>query len=397
MLEVTMVKERKFYDILGVEPSATESELKKAYRKLALKYHPDKNPNEGERFKLISQAYEVLSDPKKRQIYDEGGEEALSGAGGGESFHNPMDIFDMFFGGHFRSGGSRGERKVRDMIHQLPVTLEQLYNGAVKKLKVSRHVVCAKCEGAGGAKGSVMQCSNCKGRGVQIHVMQIAPGMVQQTQSTCSVCKGEGEVIPEKDRCKQCNGQKKVRNETILEVHIDKGMKDGQKIVFSGQGDQEVGITPGDVVIILDEQPHQTFVRKGANLVMQIDLNLVEALCGCTKYVMTLDNRYLIFSLLPGEVVKHGDIRTIMSEGMPRYKNPFEKGDLLVQFAIHFPKSISPNKIEQLKSLLPDRVEPIIPDDAEEVDLEIITERASRHSSSYDDQPGPQGVRCQAQ
>ncbi|VDN31255.1 unnamed protein product, partial [Gongylonema pulchrum] len=140
-----MVKETKYYDVLGVPPTASESELKRAYRKLALKYHPDKNPNEGERFKAISQAYEILSDPKKRQLYDEGGEEGLSGGGGG-NFHNPMDIFDMFF-----SGGRR-ERKVRDMIHQLPVTLEQLYNGAVKKLKVTRHIVCPKCEGIGGTK-----------------------------------------------------------------------------------------------------------------------------------------------------------------------------------------------------------------------------------------------------
>ncbi|EJW72638.1 hypothetical protein WUBG_16454, partial [Wuchereria bancrofti] len=122
-----------------------------------------------------------------------------------------------------------------------------------------------------------------------------------------------------------------IRNESVLEVHIDKGMKDGQKIVFSGQGDQEVGITPGDVVIILDEQPHDTFVRKGHNLVMQVDLELVEALCGCTKSIATLDAR---------EVMKHGDMRTIISEGMPHYKNPFDKGDLLIQFAVRFPKKL---------------------------------------------------------
>lgn len=393
-----MVKERKYYDILGVEPTATESELKKAYRKLALKYHPDKNPNEGERFKAISQAYEVLSDPKKRELYDEGGEEALSGAGGGGgSFHNPMDIFDMFFGGHFRSGGGR-ERKVRDMIHQLPVTLEQLYNGHVKKLKVSRNVVCSKCNGIGGAKGSVVQCSTCKGRGVQVQIMQIGPGMVQQTQSTCNVCRGAGEVIPEKDRCKACNGQKKVRNETVLEVHIDKGMKDGQKITFSGQGDQEMGIPPGDVVIILDEVRHDTFERKGNNLIMQVELKLVEALCGCSKSITTLDNRRLFFTILPGEVIKHHDMRTIMSEGMPIYKSPFDKGDLLIKFVVQFPTRINSSRMEKLKNLLPGRCEDIIPDGAKVAQLEILTEAEVNASQSHEYEPsGPQGVRCQAQ
>ncbi|VDN84099.1 unnamed protein product [Brugia pahangi] len=396
-----MVKETKYYDILGVSPTATENELKKAYRKLALKYHPDKNPNEGERFKAISQAYEVLSDPKKRQVYDEGGEEGLSGAGGGGNFHNPMDIFDMFFGGngmffsHFR-GGERGERKVRDMIHQLPVTLEQLYNGAVKKLKLSRNIVCPACGGIGGTKDSVIRCDSCKGRGVRIEITQIRPGMVQQMQSTCNVCRGEGEVIPSKDRCKQCDGKKKIRNESVLEVHIDKGMKDGQKIVFSGQGDQEVGITPGDVVIILDEQSHDTFVRKGHNLVMQVDLELVEALCGCTKSIATLDARHLIFSIFPGEVMKHGDMRTIIGEGMPHYKNPFDKGDLLIQFAVRFPKKIM--EVEQLKNLLPNGTEPLVSDDAEVVELELIHDHGPRPSSSYEyETHGPQGVRCQTQ
>ncbi|MCP9264125.1 DnaJ-like subfamily A member 4 [Dirofilaria immitis] len=383
-----MVKETKYYDILGVSPAATENELKKAYRKLALKYHPDKNPNEGERFKAISQAYEVFSfffiadliahynkqfrrlihrfqgfiGSKKRQLYDEGGEEGLSGAG------------------HFRGGNERGERKVRDMIHQLPVTLEQLYNGAVKKLKLSRNIVCPKCGGIGGTKGCVISCETCKGRGVRIEITQIGPGMVQQMQSTCNVCRGEGEI----------------RNESVLEVHIDKGMKDGQKIVFSGQGDQEVGITSGDVVIILDEQPHDAFVRKGHNLVMQVDLELIEALCGFTRSISTLDARYLVFSTFPGEVIKHGDMRTVIGEGMPHYKNPFEKGDLLIQFAVRFPKKIA--QIDQLKNLLPGGTEPLVSDDAEIVELEIIHDHGPRASSSYEyETHGPQGVRCQTQ
>lgn len=146
----SMVKETKYYDILEVKPGCTTEELKKAYRKLALKFHPDKNPNEGERFKLISQAYEVLSDPEKRRIYDEGGEEAIKGGGGGGAgFSSPMDIFDMFFGGGFGGGGRsrQRERKAKNVVHQLSMSLEDLYNGTTRKLAVHKNVICEKCTG----------------------------------------------------------------------------------------------------------------------------------------------------------------------------------------------------------------------------------------------------------
>lgn len=385
-----MVKDRKYYDILGVSPTATDTELKKAYRKAALKYHPDKNPSEGERFKLISQAYEVLSDEKKRRLYDQGGEEALQEGGGGGG-HNPMDIFEMFFGG----GRRQRERTAKDVIHQMNVTLEQLYNGATRRLKLGRNVVCAKCNGVGGKKESVSKCKNCDGHGIEIRQMQIGPGMVQQIQRTCSTCRGEGEVI--RELCQACKGNKRVKEELILEVHIEKGMKDDQKIVFHGKGDQESGLEPGNVVVVLDEQAHHVFVRRGDNLVMEMPLTLSEALCGCTKSIETLDGRKLVFSLLPGEVIKHADIRTIHCEGMPHQRNPTEKGDLLIQFKVRFPTELSAQARMNLSKLLPGKSEAMIPDDAEEHVLAKVSEREKRWHGHDHEESGGQGVRCQTQ
>ncbi|KAH3866354.1 dnaJ homolog subfamily A member 1-like [Dreissena polymorpha] len=367
-----MVKETAYYDELGVKPNSTPDEIKKAYRKLALKYHPDKNPDDPEKFKHISQAYEVLSDPKKRETYDRGGEEAIKGGGsgsGGFDFHSPMDIFDMFFGGGGRR--QRGPEKGKDVVHPLKVALEDLYNGATRKLSLKKKVICAKCEGRGGKEGAVEKCPTCKGQGIQVHLRQLGPGMVQQLQTMCSECHGKGERINPKLRCKTCMGKKTVEDHKILEVHVDKGMKDGESIRFAGEGDQEPGLEPGDIVIVLDEKEHAVFRRRETDLIMDMDLQLVEALCGFQKTIETLDGRTLVITNLPGEVIKNDDIKCIMGEGMPIYRDPFTKGRLIIRFKVVFPKpgDIAPTKIAELEKCLPPREEVIIPDGAEEHSL----------------------------
>ncbi|KRX21440.1 DnaJ -like protein subfamily A member 1, partial [Trichinella nelsoni] len=360
-LQLTMVKDTKFYDILEVKPGCTEAELKKAYRKLALKYHPDKNPAEGEKFKLISQAYEVLTDPEKRRIYDEGGEEALkTGGSSGFGYSSPMDIFDMFFGRSSSRHRSQ-ENQCDDTIHQMPVTLEEIYNGSVRKFSVTRNVVCTKCEGRGTREGGVLNvCSTCNGSGYQVKMSYLGPGIVQQVQSVCSECRGNGEIIAPKDRCKECNAQKVIRQKKIIEVHVDKGVPDGKKIIFYGEGDQSPGMKPGNVIIIIDEQKHPIFQRKSdVHLSMTIEILLSEALCGMSRIITTLDNRKLYIHTLPGEVIKQSDLRCIEQEGLPHYKNPTEKE----------PGSLLPEKIEKLEKLLPPKESVIVPEDAEVVTM----------------------------
>uniref|UniRef100_A0A8C8HG20 Uncharacterized protein n=1 Tax=Oncorhynchus tshawytscha TaxID=74940 RepID=A0A8C8HG20_ONCTS len=221
------VVDTKLYDILGVSPSASENELKKAYRKLAKEYHPDKNPDAGDKFKEISFAYEVLTNPEKKELYDRYGEQGLREGGGGGAGMD--DIFSHIFGG--------GCLALWGRIWCTPsseVSLEDLYNGKTTKLQLSKNVLCASCNGAGGKAGAVQKCVACRGRGMRIMIRQLAPGMVQQMQSVCTDCNGEGEVISEKDRCKKCEGRKVNKETKLLEVHVDKGMKHGQKIKPTG-------------------------------------------------------------------------------------------------------------------------------------------------------------------
>ncbi|XP_026215714.1 dnaJ homolog subfamily A member 1 [Anabas testudineus] len=406
-----MVKETGFYDILGVKPNATPDELKRAYRKLALKYHPDKNPTEGEKFKQISQAYEVLSDAKKRELYDRGGEKAIKeggtggGGGGGGSFMSPMDIFDMFFG-----GGSRmhRERKGKNIVHQITVTLEDLYNGATRKLAVQKNAVCERCEGRGSRKGAAQMCMSCNGTGMQVRVHQLLPGMVQQVSTVCHSCQGQGQRISHKDRCKACGGRKILRQKKILEVHIDKGMRDGQKIVFHGEGDQEPGLEPGDIIIVLDQREHPRFTRRGQDLMMSMELQLVEALCGFKKPVQTLDGRTILITSHPGELIKPGDTKCVLNEGMPTYRRPFEKGRLIIHFSVVFPQDnfLPQNKLKELESYLPEKMEAAHPDSMDDdlyiyADLEECDfENRKRHNHHYyymdeDDYASTGGVQCQ--
>ncbi|XP_054278508.1 dnaJ homolog subfamily A member 1-like [Macrosteles quadrilineatus] len=392
-----MVKETGYYDILGVKPDCTLDELKKAYRKLALKYHPDKNPSEGERFKQISQAYEVLSNPEKRAIYDRGGEEALkAGTGGGGFSSNPMDIFNIFFGGGRRGPG---ERKCKDVVHQLSISLEDLYKGSTRKLAIEKNVVCEKCEGRGGKKGAIEKCGTCGGSGMEIQVHQLGPGMMQQIRRMCSDCKGQGEKIPIKDRCKTCNGKKTVRDRKVLEVHVLPGMVDGQKITFTEEGDQEPGYKPGDIVIVLDEKSHPRFKRSGSDLIFRMEIELVESLCGFKKVIRTLDDRNLLITVIPGEIVKHGDIKCVIGEGMPQYRNSSEKGKLIVHFSVNFPSVLPPTVMAQLEQCLPPRPQQDVPENAEECllsDMDMSSEsrrRAPRGQESESEMPQ---VQCAA-
>lgn len=277
-------------------------------------------------------AYDTLSDPEKREVYDRYGEEGLSEGRGGGGGGGMDDILQSMFG--FGGGGGRGrqrQRKTEDMKQAFPVSLEQFYNGVTRKIKVTRKVVCTGCGGVGGKKGSSKPCRGCDGHGVRVQLMQVGIGMVQQVRTACTDCDGTGEIIAAKDRCQTCNGKKVKAERKALEVHIDKGMKHGQNITFRGEGEQEPGLEPGDVVLVLQQKEHETFTRKGNHLIMNKTVSLTEALCGLTFHVKHLDGRVLAIQSIPGNVIRPGTIQIVKGEGMPQYRDVYSKGDLLIK------------------------------------------------------------------
>eukprot|EP00252_Welwitschia_mirabilis_P016287 TRINITY_DN3593_c0_g1_i1.p1 TRINITY_DN3593_c0_g1~~TRINITY_DN3593_c0_g1_i1.p1 ORF type:complete len:422 (+),score=75.69 TRINITY_DN3593_c0_g1_i1:172-1437(+) len=354
----------RYYEILGVSKNASQDELKKAYRKAAIKNHPDKG-GDPEKFKELAQAYEVLSDPEKREIYDQYGEDALKeGMGGGGPSHDPFDIFQSFFGGGFGGspfggGSGRGRQRQRrgeDVVHPLKVSLEDLYNGTTKKLSLSRNVLCSKCKGKGSKSGASIKCSGCQGSGVKVSIRHLGPSMIQQMQQTCNECKGTGEAINEKDRCPQCKGEKVVQDKKILEVIVEKGMQHNQKITFPGEADEAPDTVTGDLVFIIQQKEHPKFKRKGDDLFYEHTLNLTEALCGFQFVLIHLDGRQLLIKTKPGEVVKPGQFKAINDEGMPAYQRPFMKGKLYIHFSVEFPDSLSPEQCRALAEVLPPKL-----------------------------------------
>lgn len=367
-----MVKETAYYDLLGVPAAASFEEIKRAFRRLALKYHPDKNPNAGEKFKQISKAYAVLSDSRKRELYDRGGESTLRDGQCDRRGHpgSPMDIFSVFFGGGSR-GRSRGDRKGKTVTHHLPVSLEDLYNGATRKLSLQKNVVCPKCKGSGARHGEGSQCPKCRGSGVERHILGHMPGMMHSLQTTCSVCHGEGKCIRSRDRCRVCSGRKVAREKKILTVHIEKGMKNRHKMILHGEGDQCPGLHPRDIIIVLEQKEHPVFRRKGDDLVMDMEIGLADALCACRQKVQTLDGRTILVTSRPGSVIRPGDMKCIPKEGMPAYRDPSEKGNLLIHFKVKFPDPgwLPLDNLIQLQELFPSRPQPTLPEDTEEVAL----------------------------
>jgi len=273
------VNNTKMYEVLGVEKNATPDQIKKAYRKLAVKNHPDKG-GDPDVFKEIQQAHDILSDERKREIYDQGGMEAIEEGGGGGG---PQDIFDVLGGRGRRGGGGSRVKKGENMVHPLKVTLEQIMKGSARTLRLTRKVIDKQ-------KG-VEQCGSCGGRGAKIQTIRMGP-MIQQVQKTCDECGGSGVMYR----------QQKVQE--TLEVHVPKGAPDGHKINFSEKADEIPDGEAGDVVFVLQEQPHPEYKRKGDDLFMERTISLTEALCGFSMDMTTLDNRKLLIKSSPGEVIK---------------------------------------------------------------------------------------------
>ena len=405
----------KYYEILGVSKNASQDELKKAYRKAAIKNHPDKG-GDPEKFKELAQAYEVLSDTEKREIYDQYGEDALKeGMGGGGASHNPFDIFESFFGGGFGGGGSsRGRRQKQgeDVVHTLKVSLEDLYNGTSKKLSLSRNILCPKCKGKGSKSGVPGRCYGCQGTGMKISTRQIGPGMIQQMQHVCPECRGSGEVINEKDRCPQCKGNKVSQEKKVLEVNIEKGMQHGQKIVFRGEADEAPDTITGDIVFVLQLKEHPKFKRKFDDLYVEHTLSLTEALCGFQFALTHLDGRQLLIKSNPGEVIKPGQYKAINDEGMPHHQRPFMKGRLYIEFSVDFPDTgvLSPDQCRTLETILPPRTSGHLSemelDECEETTLhdvnieeEMRRKQQQQQQEAYDedDEPSMPRVQCAQQ
>jgi len=375
------------YKTLGVDKKASDSDIKKAFRKLALKKHPDKG-GDPEEFKKIQAAYEVLSDSEKREKYDKYGLEGLEGGdvgGGAEG----MDVFDLFFGGGRRRARG-GKRKAEDTVYPLKVSLEDLYNGKTAKLAITRSIM----------KGEPKKCTTCRGQGFVVQMRQIGPGMVQQLQTRCPDCTGGYVVSMKKER-------------QVLEVNVDKGASHNTKLRFSGMGNESPNAEPGDVVFVLQQKEHGTFKRKGADLLLQKSISLSEALCGFEFVVKQLDGRQLLVHTKPGQVVRPEVtsgvpyVMCVDGEGMPKHGNPFDKGRLFVLFTIVFPPSYSLSDENQamLKAALPPALnnDPHDPEEVEEVTLEEIDldelgkgqgSSGQQDDDDDDNQSGGQRVQC---
>ncbi|KAK3907246.1 DnaJ-like protein subfamily A member 2 [Frankliniella fusca] len=402
----------ELYEILGVPKTASDTDIKKAYRKLAKEFHPDKNPDAGDKFKEISFAYDVLSDAKKRQIYDRHGLQGLQESGGEGPGFGGHDIFSHLFGGGLFGGmggmgmGGRGRYQGEDTKHTLKVSLEDLYKGKTSKLQLSRNKICTTCKGKGSKSGVNYTCRHCRGKGYQIQFKPIVGGMSAQVNVKCTECNGEGQTIPEGEKCGSCRGKKVVIETKILEVNITKGMEDGARITFWGQGDEQPGMEVGDVVIILQQKPHERFQRSDCDLFMTHTISLTEALCGFQFIVKHLDGRDLVVKHPPGQIIKPGDVKGIPNEGMPLEKSPFEHGNLFIKFEVAFPSNnfADIEKLKMLEGVLPPRPEFSMPigDNVEEVCLQEYDpndrrSHATSRGDSDDEEGGTSRIQCPAQ
>jgi len=357
-----MAQKRDYYEVLGVDKQASEDEIKKAYRKIAIKYHPDRNPGDKEaeeKFKEAAEAYDVLHDAKKRQQYDQFGFNGPMGGGFGGfgASMNMDDIFSMFgdvFGGGFGGFGGRGGRTRRpqyrggDLRLTVRLTLEEINKGVTKKFKVRKDITCSHCHGSGAEAGSTTDtCPTCHGTGVVTHTTQSMFGMMQ-TQGVCPTCGGEGQVI--KNKCHECGGTGVVKGEEVVEISIPAGVAEGMVVNIPGKGNagQRNGVA-GDIQVIIEEIEHDTFVRDGNDLIYNLLLDFPTAVLGGEVEIPTIEGAKLKVKMESG--TQPGKTIRLRGKGLPAVQGYGSgRGDLVVNISVYVPKTLSREEKKAIES-----------------------------------------------
>ena len=367
------MSKRDYYEVLGVEKSASEAEIKKAYRKLAIQYHPDKYATKPEaeqkeaeeKFKEAAEAYSVLSDKDKRARYDQFGHAGMSGAAGGGGFSGQGmsmdDIFSMFgdifgggggFGGFGGGGGRSQQRKFRgsDLRVKVKMNLKDISTGVEKKFKLKKYVTCEHCHGTGAEGDSGTEtCPNCHGTGSVTRTQQSIFGMMQ-TQSVCPNCNGEGKII--KNKCKHCSGEGIVYGEEVVEVSIPAGVAEGMQLSVSGKGNagKRNGI-PGDLLVVVEEESHPDLIRDENDLIYNLLLSVPTAALGGTVEIPTIDGKVKV-KIDPG--TQPGKVLRLRGKGLPNvtsYGYSNGTGDLLVNISVYIPEHLSKDEKQALEKM----------------------------------------------
>ncbi len=351
---------RDYYEILGIAKNASEEEIKKAYRKLAIKFHPDKNPDDKtaeDKFKEAAEAYEILSNPDKRARYNQYGHAGVGGASGGQG-HGGMNMDDIFsqfgdiFGGAFgfggggnRGGGGRRMNRGSNLRVKVKLNLKEIANGADKKIKVNKYVGCKTCSGSGAKNGQYDTCKQCNGSGVVTRVQQTILGAMQ-TQTTCPGCSGEGRIV--KDKCNTCHGDGIVREEEIITINMPAGVAEGMQLSMSGKGNAAArGGINGDLLIVIEEEDHPDLKREGNHLIYSLNISFPDAAMGTNVEIPTIDAKAKI-KIEPG--TQSGRVLRLKGKGLPDV-NAYGRGDLLVEISVYTPTHLSPDERKSLETL----------------------------------------------
>ncbi|MBR4849140.1 MAG: molecular chaperone DnaJ [Bacteroidaceae bacterium] len=354
---------RDYYEVLGVDRNASANDIKKAYRKLAIQYHPDKNPGDKEaeeKFKEAAEAYSVLSDADKKARYDQFGFEGVSGAGGGGGFSGAgmdmNDIFSMFgdifggrggfggFGGF--GGGSAGPQRHRgsDLRVKAKLTLQEIANGTTKKFKLKKYVQCTHCNGSGAEGNAYETCPECKGTGRVVRTQQSFFGMMR-SEVPCPHCQGEGKII--KNKCSHCHGEGIVLGEEVVEVQIPAGVVEGMQLSMRGKGSagKRNGIN-GDLLIVIEEEKHPELIRDENDLIYSLLLDIPTAALGGFAEIPTIDGKAKV-TIDPG--TQPGKVLRLRGKGLPTL-NGYGKGDIVVNISVYIPETLSKDEKKSIEN-----------------------------------------------